>query len=789
MVDIDILEKRGCSAKRWQSLLEDMPMVRAGITPAPSKAKVKITLPKSKTKSEEAREQFIELIRSRAQQGREYNIINFKTLYALDLLWDTPFRQVSPTLLAGIIDKYSNHPESLKSALKSFNLNLDSVLVQTKDPKSGETIKAVDVPAFFTVMVPLVRAYSNSRRARLVNDRNNDPLIPLGPAFHNEEYRTKTTLASQRIEMMNRQYNYLEAINQSVHQMLLYSNCLMFTREEWHSEEQERYNQKGKIEKHVVREGLRYHHTHPSRAYWDRSYPIKSFLTDTGCSWAGHWQVMRFGEIRNTKGFYNTDRITFGNNAQWWSSASTFFQSVYSSCQLSVPEVLIPTSLNNQKDRDTYLAENQYYTSLMDDKSCVLTEHRQKFIPSEVGLGDYDCPIWGRFTLAGDGTVIYAAPIGYTPIIPFKDNGDEKRMEEASQALQLAPYQDMLGNLLTQYIYCVKQNLANVTMLDETVLDKKTLEKIQNLGANYYQGLNLIGFDGKKLVKAQNSVTQAFYSHRFPQMDVNAIITAMRLVIDLAERVLQFSSQEVGQAATHEQTKAEVTLTHGANTSGLDYTGIPVDQAMSAMGRQQYEAWMNYGEDEFTAELPLDSSITEKELSAMGITIQRKGRKTGDRHKVKVKKTALEFLTFAFAQDRNQRTTDVQEAQALATWMRDLMQNPVTSMAIGPEQAIMIANGIAKLAGLRLAHPLVFTGRTPEQQQEESKQMLQSVIQTVLADVKKGMVPIIQRLQKDEQQLLMVMQTLGISPNGTSQNPADQGGSAPTPGMAPALGR
>lgn len=771
-VDLAILKKHGCSAEAWRVLFE---------TPKEPAKKKKAP----KDNAEDPLCDVKERIRSRIINGRDYNLRNYHTIHALDLIWDTPFRQISPTLLSTIMGKYKGTEETLK-ALASYGFDLDSIMRDTgrKDPKTKLPIKEISVPAFFAVMVPLVRAYLKIRRARIINDRNRRPLIPYQPAINSERFRVKTEVVSNRIQVMAEQYDYLEVLNQSVFQMLLYPYCLTFTMEAWHYEEQLRMKG-GKEEKYVTREGLRYHSPHPSRIYWDQAFSMKTFNTDTGCRWAGHWKVLRYGELKRQEGFYNLDRISIGST-DWWTGATNFFNSVYNTCVMSVPSVDGGTA---PKDREQELIENLYYGETMNDRSVMFVEHREKVNPLRDKLGTYPHDIWARFVTAGDGTIIYAEPMGYNPVVCFKDNGDEKRLQDASLALELTPFQDQLSNLLTQYLYTVKQNLANLTLVDKNIFKKSSdgsaeyaeLKKIKNMGEAWFRGLNIAEMDTKELSRGQYAAAQAFYSHRFPQMDASSILQAMKVVIDMAERVLQFSSQEVAQAATHEQTKAEVNLISGSTTNVLQYTGIPVDSGIKAMGEQNYDAWMNHGEDDFETQIPSDHVLTKEQLEEMGITLLEEPMGKEDKVPIKAKKSAVALLTFAFVPDNQSRVTDVEAAQAMATFVRDLMSNPVTAAAVGPKQAVSLANQIAKLAGIRLETKLRDTGAMP---QEEAQQVLEQTINAVLPEVKKGIVPVMESIAETNKKVDMLYRMLNLpAPNGapgqTQTAPGAPGAEAP----------
>lgn len=804
MVDLRILRQKGISAKSWRDLLE----IKDNTTGGENRLASNTPLSDAELKRENLRER----IRQRCVHGRDWNFTNWQTYRALDIIWDAPSRQMSPSIISSIIDRYKDS-EQVKEVLTAYGFNLDDLFIETDqiDPKTRLPIKKLSIPAFFNVIVPLVRPYLNIRRAKLVNDRNLHPFHFFKSLIHSKENRVKVAVLNSRVDAMSKQYNYFEALNQSVFQMLLYGHCLKFTQEEWHFEEQERVTgeetttveadpeiknslglipgegteeykeeleesreqvteKKYKTEKYCVREGLRYHHPHPSRVFWDFSHPMKTFNTDTGASFAGYWKVMRFGELAHNPDFFNTERVSIGD-VSWWSAHSTFFNEVYGSAVINVPAIPNPPEDVRQEDREAWLSEHSFYGSDMMDKSIVIFEYREKLIPSEWGLGDYDYPIWTRFVVAGDGTIIYAAPLGYVPVTAYKDNGDEKRRDDASLALQLAPFQDQLSNLLAQYIYAAKQNLTNLTMIDTNVVQPGILTKLKNLGERLFRGVNIIEFDSRKMNKMLlgGGVPQAFYSHRFPPLDTNAILQAMKVVIDLAERVLQFSSQEIAQAATHEQTKAEIETIAATTTNVLQYTGTAVDQGMEADAIQIYQALTNYGEDEFLVQIPADHGLTETQLADIGITMDAEFKQDGQLIAVTAKKTALQLITFAEPAEARNRVTDFEAAQGMATFVRDLLANPMTQAAIGPDQAIALANQIAKLAGVPLEDEL--RNMTEETKQAEAQNLLKQVIDQVMGQVKEGMVPLMTRIKDVTSKVDALYKALNLPiPSGNGQN-------------------
>lgn len=847
MVNREILKRYGCTPQEWRKKLEDVP---AGSGMLGHEKEV-LKSPDTKTDNDkkeltenEKRARLIRRIRSRVEAGRQYNLTNYRTAQALEMIWNLPFRQVSPTLLLDTLKRMQDKPtQEIESALKSLGLDTSDMWVDGTDPKTGQPTKMLNPPVFLSVTIPLVSAYLNIRLAKIFNDRNLRPFHKFESLINSALDRTRCEVLTARTQTWTEQYGVINFMKQGVWNMLLFSQQMQFTLEAWDCEQQIKFADKEDVARYktktevpevektggtgretqatgesgepqptpktdgeappkmpdtsnlkvgdmlvyTVREGLRYHHPHITRSYWDIAHPQWTLNTGTGCEYAGHWRVLRWKELRDNPDFYNVHRVSWGTSA-WWNTNLHFFQSVYNQCVMDWPTTPdCPKEVTDAKDREAFFASNTLYNESHGEQAVVVTEHREKVVPEEDGLGDYPFPIWARFVVAGDGTIIYAEPCCYTPVTVYRDNGDDRKTQDASLGLKLSGFQDQVSNLISQYVYAAKQNLANLTFIDENVVEKGVIERIKNLGERMLRGVNIFGFDSKKLQKLLGNADtrKAVESHRFPQLDTNAILMALRTIIDLAERVLQFSSQEVAQAATHEQTKAEMDLIRDSTTNILRFTGDPVDQALSAQARQFYEALMAYGDDDFYAVIPYNEKIGQDELKELGITYVTDPKKGDKKVMVRAKRSALLFWSFAHNPAPEQRKDNIEIARMISEMVRDwFMSNPVGLSALGPDQLVEMANMIAKLAGLPFDRPIINASLTTEEQNRAAQEQLKAMADAVLTDMKKGMMPVLQQLQEHEQEISQLQGALGIQapPNAALQPgsaPAGQGNPAP----------
>lgn len=722
-------------------------------------------------------------IRSRCAEGRDFNIGNYKVFYALDLAWDLPFQQITPTLLSSLMDKGPDDA-NVKDSLKNWGVDLDKVLVEVPDNKTpGKNIQKINIPAFFEIYVPLVRAYVTTRWAKMCNDRRLLPFMKFEPAVSNAVSRMRCDVITARGEKMARQYGYFDVMKQSIFRMLHYADQIQFPVEEWHSELQEIgpetpiqgeeiKDKDGKViaKKIVVKEGLRYHLPHPTRTFRDQAYLPNTINSDTGCTYAGYWRVMRWGEIRQNKRLYNLDSVAFGQFNDWAGRNRDYWVNTYKGCTLNFPVSPSGSSGTSKYDNEKYVAEG-CYSSATDDKTVLVTEYFEKLVPSEFGLGDYDHPIWFRFIVAADDTVLYCVPLPYNPLIYYGYDGAEGRTRNVSMSLEVLPFQDQFSNLMTQFLLTVKQNLANLNFVDTDIIDEKDLLKVENFGERFWRGINIVRASFKKFIKGGKDSQSAVVSHKFVQQDTNAMIAAMRMILDTLERVLVMSAQEVGQAASHEQTREEIRNIQGNTSTRVVFTATAVDIAFDAWKRQIYNALMAYGQDEFYAQIAMDELVDAKKLDELGFSYATKNpveswdEKAGTA-RVKATKQAIAYESFISDRDGDDRINNTESAKSMLEMLQIAANNPSVMQAIGADQLVKMLNFVGRTAGFPRDFKLSTVDQTKNQQgqaqqimQEMGKQVQAALMQMktqIEGEVKGALGPImdVNKQQTDELQKL-----------------------------------
>lgn len=688
----------------------------------------------------------IRRIRTRVQDGQANNFNGYKLYYAIDQAWDVPFKQVKETLLQTFdVDEYTT---DVLDKAKAFGYT--HLIYDITDDKTGKSTgkKGMNLPTFFKIFVPLVRAYVTIRAAKLTADRNLTPYFKFEPTRNTPLNRARCEVITDRIEVMATQMGYRDIGRQAILKTLLYGVQLMFPQEEWWKEEQE--NENGDTV--IIREGLRYHLPHPTRTYWDQSHPLSSFNSDTGCEYAGYWRVRRFGDVRNNTNLWNTDKIAW-HSSDLRNDNSIYFKTVLSGCTLSFPQSLTAW---NSLDREQNI-ENRFYSSDFDDSAVVISEHFERLIPKKNGLGDYEHPVWFRFVVGGDGTILYAAPLPPQPVTFWGYDPEESRYIQTPMSLEVLPFQDEVSNLLSQALLSVRQNLANLTFVDSDIVDEKHLAEVENLGERWFRKLNFLRFSGRKSRTAQQDVRFAFGSVKFPQLDVPGILNTINAVLNVLERVLVMSAQEVAGQASHEQSAEEIQNIKQSTSTRLYYTAMQIDRAFDTWKRQLYTYLMAFGAEEIYSQLSNDPAYTPELLDGLGFTVVHRAESMQAKHLVHIKesKKALQLEYFSSTRDGNDRINNVTLAQAMIQMLTTTLSNPMMAQVIGPEQAIILMNQVLEEMGLPRDFKLrvIPQGMPPEQMQQWVQEQLVELTKQVKQFVEQGQQQAIKQISEQLQPL------------------------------------
>lgn len=688
------------------------------------------------------RKQLQQLICDRVKEGIEAGLRDHKIYWAIDLAYDAPFNQLAPTIVKDILSRHRDTNDIL-DALKRWNVDMDDIIYNTVLP-DGKKAEVLNVPAFFQVIIPLVKAYVTIRRAKLFNDRNNYPFFKYEPAKNTTLNKLIGEIVTDIVDRMTTQYGYRTLFKQILLQMLQYGTCLQFPMEEWH-QDQQFMEREGKVVEGNAKEGLRYWLPHPSRSFIDHNHRPSTFNTDTGCEFGGYWKVNRFSEVADNPHYWNKDNISYGSR-DWLTDYKRYFSEV-SPCSLVWPTVAGGATTGAGKDdRENTVAT---YSTNDRDKAIFTVELFMKLVPKDWGMGTYPYKTWMRFVVGGADTVMWNAPLPYSPIIYWGYDPDESRRRNSSLSLEILPFQDHFSNFMSQFIFSVKQNLSRFVWYDTAQVGSDVVQQVENLGKRRYASVPFVPYNSRQARMAGTDPEKAFTNVTFPLHNVQEIMQAMTTTLSILERVMVLSSQEIGQQASHEQT-AEEQKNISANTlTRVNFTGSGVDDGQDAWKNQLFRACRANLDDDVSAQVSLNVPGAKEALEKLGFEVKDTDGEATPKDvlaKVEVlgKMSNLELASFISTREGQDRTTSMSAANAMAQVLAPILGNEHLFYAIGEEQVVELINQMATLAGMPRDFKLMVkeggqaANRLQAMQQEFQKMVKQIQESTVDAAMQKA---------------------------------------------------
>lgn len=755
MIDLKLLNRLGCNAKT----------LKAAFT-------AKKLDPKIEAWTKQASD--------RIREAVESNTRDYRLFLSIDRAIDSPFFARSLTLFQGL---FTNKWDS-KKVLSVLNEWGAGDWIKTKcgcgnscsDVSTCRTqVKVPDIPALIEVHFPIALAYLSIRVARMYNERNLSPLLPYTPRVNTPEERLMAQILTQRVDIQGAQMNHNAVLKQLIRQSTAYGECVLFPVEAWYADQQPTDEMKGKKRvMRTAREGIRYEHPHPTRSYRDLSHPAYTLNTGTGCRFGGNWALVPYGVVVDNKDYWNTDEISYGKDAFRITESNRLFFELAYPCSMSFPtasedESVIVGKIDRQKRMN-------YYTKADRDKGVLLTNHFELVNPlRDWGLKNkdgegYDGEVWFRTSFSGYDTVIHVEPLAYRAMTWSGYDADANRFRNSSIVLETIPAEDMIHNLFSQAVQQAKNNLINWNFVNTDAIGTESLDGIKNLGQKIFQGPQFIEYSAHESRSLADENQAAIIPVQIQRMPIGDLLTLVKGVLDLLERALVMSSQEIASSASHEQTAQEVHQTAQSTSTRLAYTGSFIDDAIYAWQEQLADAGAAYWDDEITVQVALQEEGDEATLKKMGFTI--KGRNEAERTaKVSGSKKVFVNALHFMRRDAADRINNPALAAQMVQLFTAFSQNPILIEAIGTGQVVKVFNEIATIAGLprdfRLSavnDPIKDAKDAQKQQQEQAQntsgelqkilpQIAQKIQQETIAAVGEQLKPVFeQSAQLDHQQ-------------------------------------
>lgn len=679
---------------------------------------------------------------SRIDDGIARTLDRARDFWAIDRAYDVSQEQITYSYARGLLSKNGTTSQEVLNLAKEHNLhrlltkrvNSEGKFLNWENRPCTEADAAQDIhlPTFFTIYVPIVAAYLKARWAKLFNDRNVFPLYKLEPYVLSLESKLKARMITSRLDREAIDMGYAAVERQSIHNALLYGICINFAESEWYSEKQ-------KIDgvDVITKSGVPFVIPHPARVFYDMTKPLHTLNTDTGVSYVGYWTTQRFKEVYDNKDFWNRDIIQINTNGKnpWQESAQfRLYQELYP-CVAKFPSIAAGGSNNDREDKAF-----RYQYSEHSDSAVNLTVMFRKLNPKDYELFDYDAPVWFRFVYAGN-TVVHVKPWGYCPAVVYQYDADGNRANPSGIGQELLPYQDHMGNLLSQYLLSVKKNLIRIVMHDKDIVSDETIKHVRDESETALRGLHFVPVDSRELSNMGiKDAREGLKALAFPAQNTQEILSAVTALLSMVERALGFSPQEIGASASHQQSATEIVTVSNNTSQRLQLTGSYIDEAMAAKGRLLYEATMMYDSDEVFVSVADINEKGRELLGKMGFTIKEDGDHTVG---VSGQKNKLMLNGFGMFRDPSTRVNEPAVAQVMTGFLDRLLSNPAIVQVVGPKFIFDRLNEIAEFFQLPVDFrlPSDFQVPNPEQAQAaqaEQQKQLQAMVQQVAAQTAQG---------------------------------------------------
>lgn len=613
---------------------------------------------------------------------------NYKLMSAVDLAWDSS--PINDYNLPLIMYAQGRLTVDQTQQLAAEFPKIDKYIQRT------EKGVQINLPKFFDVNINLVRSYITRRLAAQLSKYDDlSPFFKYHPRLQTEIGRLRADVLSERVDMMADQYGYRKKQEQLIRGMMLYQKQFGFVASKWDSEKY--LDDDGNMVVH--KEGVDWVVPHPTRTFYDTNYPASSLLTDTGCKYCGYWEVVPLGEIIDSPYYFNRDQILyseyqnslFGGYKTYWSHYSTKIVAP------SVPQGSMTEHNHREGNSNFYAADEK-------DRSVFLTQFFWRVIPSDEGIADYDYPCWIRLVVAGDRTVVYAEVMPSSPCTVFEYNGHDGRLNNLSIAHEIMPYQDQVSNLFSQLLETIKADLFSIGILNTDLFDtkdpeqRKMIEEFKRVyrGEEFKVTRGALAISLDKLMQLNIPIDNVFkVVHSAPNHSTDKIFQSIREMLNILDRLLALSPQELGQIAPREVTATEVAAVSNTTESVYAHISTGIDQGRDAMKRIIFESAKNCISDQ--VEVSIKTNYPPEVVEAAGFSLIEDETQYGSVSPEKVMNIQGPFSKLIHqytwtSRDGSERVNNPQAAGQLINLLNIILTNEMLMQAVPPTKIFTLMN-------------------------------------------------------------------------------------------------
>ena len=528
------------------------------------------------------------------------------------------------------------------------------------------------------------------------------------------------------------------------------------------------------MESFVEREGIAFHSPHPTRTIWDSSRPLSGINSNLGPNWIGYWDIVRYSAVQGDPSYWNMDEVTYTNNLQGIvNQYRDFFDFYYDPKVLSFPSLKDDFPFQNERTAHTgiYAAEDE-------DKGMFLSTMFMKVNPKAEGLGDYPFDCWLKCVVASDDTVVYAEWMPSLPAIYGGINQNDDRMANCSMAHDLMPYQDQMNNITSTMLHHMKVSMFKILTVDQDALDDDVKDYLMDSLSEdtFYQKPKAVFYSGAKAadlgIDTKNILNVIDVSKELAG-GISQSLNSLFQLLNLVERLMILSPQELGQAAQREISATEVTEIANSTNTIYSFISEGIDDMRGACKKMLYEHLISCSTTDFN--VPFKQRFTTSSIEKAGFSYEDEqnddqGLIPRGRNLIGTPKNLVHEYLFS-ARDGAERSRDMQAAQTLATVFQQVIAIPDIAQSMGKERVFTIINEIFRMSGA--GHDLNMAIDEADEEQE-----LELGNQAFIEDMRKKF----PQMEQVMQQIIMAMQG-GQGQGGPPQGASPQG--APPQGQPP----
>ncbi|MBU2072776.1 MAG: hypothetical protein KKA68_21285 [Gammaproteobacteria bacterium] len=735
----------------------------------------------------EIRRRFQSRIRSRILDGIAANLRAARPNQAVDMAWDaTPIqRQTIPLLMWGqgkikIEPLYRSLCGTLGTAQADKFFNKKTVNGQT-------VIDGVNVDRITDIQIDLMKSYVTRRHAAMDALWSNLwPLYRYDPRGTDDVSMLRADALTQRVDIISDSYNYRHLDSQCRRHMLLYGRSATFPQEAWNVKTNWRFKRGNtgepteETESYVKQEGIIFVNPHPSRIYSDLSSPMANINSDTGPSFIGYWDVVRWGSLLEPDAPYFNLKDVFLTDG-WTGLAdkyTDFMGHYFDSCVLSWPQASGGTDPSLGNDREVNIGR---YSTTARDVGVLRTHHFERINPKQEGIGEYDADVWIHFTVAGDCTIIGAEFMPSFPCAYGAINWDDGRLANQSMGMALLAYQDQASNILSSMIMQLRTSLIQLWLLDKDSLEPEILQEFKNNASdsNWWVDRKLLIYSATKLRDLGiQDPAQAFKVVQAPIANVfDSGLKALNQLLNLADRLLILSPNELGQPNPREVSAREVTDISTSVQSMYAFINQGPREQIAAKKEIIYDSLLCCGQQNIR--VPVEKRYTKAVIEKAGFTIPEDVQLppgAGDIIPVKTpvmgNLRSLMYDYYFDSRDGSERVVNTQGAQVVQQLLARLLNVPPLAEKMGIKAIMDMANTIIRMSGAPTNFQFDLPVGSPDELSLEEKKD-----------------PAIQGLQQEVQQIKqLLMQLTGagapVAPPGAQGQQPQQNLLQEPPGIA-----